>query len=77
MQAAGITSTIPLSGDASDSVILAEGYVMRPGESLISPFQAVVSPGYFEAMSMPLVRGRFFTGGLTYARRCLTTSFSS
>jgi predicted permease len=60
VQAAGITSTIPLSG-ASDSVILAEGYVMRPGESLISPFQAVVSPGYFEAMSMPLVRGRFFS----------------
>jgi predicted permease len=61
VQAAGITSTIPLSGDSSDSVILAEGYAMQKGESLISPFQAVVSPGYFEAMSMPLVRGRFFT----------------
>jgi predicted permease len=61
VQAAGITSTIPLSGDSSDSVILAEGYVMAKGESLISPFQAAVSPGYFEAMSIPLVHGRLFT----------------
>jgi predicted permease len=61
VQAAGITTNIPLSGDTSDSVILAEGYVMAQGESLISPFQARVSPGYFEAMNIPLVRGRFFT----------------
>lgn len=61
VEAAGITSTIPLSGDASDSVILAEGYVMARGESLISPFQATVSPGYFEAMSIPLKRGRYFS----------------
>ena len=61
VQAAGVTTNIPLSGDTSDSVILAEGYVMAQGESLVSPFQARVSPGYFEAMSIPLVRGRFFT----------------
>jgi predicted permease len=61
VEAAGITSTLPLTGDASDSVILAEGYVMAQGESLISPFQAAVSPGYFEAMSIPIVRGRLFT----------------
>ncbi len=60
VQAAGITSTLPLTGDSSDSVILAEGYVMAQGESLISPFQAAVSPGYFESMSIPLVRGRVF-----------------
>ncbi len=61
VQAAGITSNLPLSGDYSDSVILAEGYAMAPGESLISPFIASVSPGYFEAMSIPLKRGRLFT----------------
>lgn len=60
VQAAGLTTTIPLSGDASDSVILAEGYVMAKGESLVSPFQASVSPGYFEAMNIPLKRGRYF-----------------
>jgi predicted permease len=58
---AGATTLIPLSGNRSDSVILAEGYEMQPGESLISPMQIVVTPGYFEAMSTPLVRGRFFT----------------
>jgi predicted permease len=61
VEAAGITSSIPLSNDTSDSVILAEGYVMKPGESLIAPFRATVSPGYFEAMRIPLVRGRLFT----------------
>ena len=60
VQAAGITSNIPLSGDRSDSVILAEGYVMAQGESLISPYNASVSPGYFESMNIPLKRGRYF-----------------
>src|SRR5262249_15459354 len=61
VQAAGITSNIPLSGNTSDSVILAEGYVMAKGESLISPYQPTVSPGYFEAIRIPLKRGRYFT----------------
>src|SRR5437899_2954048 len=52
--AAGATTIIPLGGDHSDSVILAEGYVMKPGESLVSPLQVVVTPGYFEAMGTPL-----------------------
>ncbi len=60
VRAAGVTSTLPFGGNYSDSVILAEGYVMSPGESLISPFNVAVSPGYFEAMSIPLVRGRLF-----------------
>lgn len=60
---AGATTIIPLSGNHSDSVILAEGYEMQPGESITSPMQIVITPGYFEAMSTPLVRGRFFTEG--------------
>ncbi len=58
--AAGATDTIPLGDNASDSVILAEGYVMKPGESLVSPNQIVVTPGYFESMQVPLIDGRYF-----------------
>ena len=61
VEAAGIASNIPLGGNYNDSVILAEGYVMSPGESLISPYNNWASAGYFEAMSIPLKRGRFFT----------------
>jgi predicted permease len=57
---AGGTTLIPLGGNNSNSVILAEGYSMKPGEALISPSQAMITPGYFEAMSTPLVRGRYF-----------------
>lgn len=60
VQAAGVTTGIPLSGDHNDSVILAEGYQMKEKESLVSPIQSVVSPGYFEAMRIGLVRGRLF-----------------
>lgn len=58
---AGATTVIPLGGDHSDSVIFAEGYVVKPGESLISPNQVAVTPGYFESMRIALLRGRYFT----------------
>jgi predicted permease len=58
---AGVTTSLPFSGSYSDSVILAEGYQMQPGESLISPGQVSASPGYFEAMNATLIAGRYFT----------------
>jgi predicted permease len=60
VEAAGGTTTVPMSGDHSDSVIFAEGYQPAPGESLISPSQVWISPGYFEAMRTELRAGRFF-----------------
>ena len=60
VRSAGATDWIPLSGNNNDSVILAEGYQMRPGESVISPATADATPGYFETMGVTLVRGRFF-----------------
>jgi predicted permease len=56
----GLTTTMPLSGDHNDSVILADGYQMAPGESLISPSQLRVSPGYLEAMRTSVIKGRLF-----------------
>ncbi len=60
VRAAALTSTVPLSGDHNDSVVIAEGRPMKEGESLVSPNVTTVSDGYFEAMGTGLVRGRFF-----------------
>jgi putative ABC transport system permease protein len=58
--AAGASSYLPFSSDSSSSVIIPEGYVMVPGESLVSAHQLLVTPGYLEALRVPLKRGRFF-----------------
>ncbi len=57
---AGATEAIPLGGNHNDSVILVEGYQMKPGESLVSPLNISVTPGYFEALGISMVRGRSF-----------------
>jgi predicted permease len=56
----GATDTIPFGWNNNDSVILAEGHEMQPGESVISPSSVDVTPGYFEAMGAKLAKGRFF-----------------
>jgi predicted permease len=61
VEAAGGSSNLPFTGDNSSSVILAEGYQMAPGESVISPNQLRATPEFFETMRIPLQRGRFFT----------------
>src|SRR5437870_4836031 len=60
VRSAGATTGIPFGGSFDKNVILAEGYSMKPGESVIAPMQVEVSPGYFETMTTPLKRGRYF-----------------
>ncbi len=61
VESAGATTSLPFAGSYSDSVILAEGYQMQQGESLISPSQVYASEQYFEAMGVRLLGGRLFT----------------
>jgi len=58
--AAGATTSIPFGNNFVDSVITAEGYVMQPGESFLSPHSLIVTPGFFQAMKIALIRGRTF-----------------
>jgi predicted permease len=57
---AGASTTIPFDDTNNSSVIFAEGYVNKPGESLVSPSYVSVTDGWFEAMGVRLARGRFF-----------------
>lgn len=69
VEQAGFSSIIPFSGSSSDSAIIAEGYQMAPGESVISPYSVSVTEGYFETMGAKLVAGRWFNDGDIEGRR--------
>jgi predicted permease len=58
--AAGATTVVPLRGFYQSGVIIAEGYVPKPGEPAVATVRATVTPGYFEAAGTTLVRGRYF-----------------
>ena len=61
VDAVGATSFLPFSWDGSSSVVIAEGYTPAPGESVVSPSQLYVTPGYLETLRVQIKRGRFFT----------------
>jgi predicted permease len=58
IQAAGITSNIALSGFESPSTVSRER--SAPADATVVPSVVAITPGYFETMSTPLMRGRFF-----------------
>jgi len=57
---AGATDMVPLSERHSDGVVFAEGYQLKPGESVVSPLTMAATPGYFEAMGISMIEGRTF-----------------
>ena len=57
----GLTEFLPASGNNSSSAFLAEGYVPAKEGSLDLATPAGVQGDYFEAMRIPLLRGRLFT----------------
>jgi len=60
VESAGLTDSIPFGNGTSSSVITIEGYEMKPGESVRSPYRRLVSPGIFQALGIKLLRGRAF-----------------
>src|SRR6185436_12312826 len=59
--ASGGVTSLPLSGYFAWGPITIEGRTPPAGERFINADQRVVAGRYFEAMGIPLVRGRFFT----------------
>ncbi|HZF12797.1 MAG TPA: ABC transporter permease [Thermoanaerobaculia bacterium] len=58
--AAGAVQPLPLSGDAWGASFVVEGRPVRPGESEPHAEYAVATPGYFQALGIPLLAGRSF-----------------
>jgi putative ABC transport system permease protein len=57
---AGAVSILPLGGDFDTTGIGVEGHNYAPGKEP-SPERYIVTPGYFRALRIGLLRGRFFT----------------
>jgi predicted permease len=58
-ESAGLTSTLPATGEESIEAVVPDGYVNQGDQLAASPFQVIGD--YFPAMGLRLLRGRFFT----------------
>src|SRR5215471_13636653 len=57
---AGAVSTLPESGNFDHTPMKIEGRIYGPGEELVPDFYRTTT-GYFDAMSIPLLKGRCFS----------------
>ena len=65
VDSAGMVSNIPMSGEENIEGVVIENYPKpKPNETPFADFRRA-TPGYFEAMGIRLVKGRFFTEGDT------------
>ena len=60
VQQAALCAVPPLSYNEWDSTVTVEGYAAKPGEDM-NPWFNHVSPGFFEALRIPIYAGRDFT----------------
>lgn len=61
VKTAGFTSQLPLGWAGGRAAFTPEG--AAPDPTLYAANNRVITPGYFEAMRVPLIRGRFFDQG--------------
>jgi predicted permease len=61
MQYVGVTSSLPETGNESNTGFVAEGYTPPKGTSVNLAWTSQVYGDYFSALGIPLLRGRFFT----------------
>ncbi len=60
--AAGLTSTLPVSGGAGIEAFVVEGYA-SPGGNALNANSSIVTSYLFRSLGVPLLRGRFFNDG--------------
>ncbi|MBC7931091.1 MAG: ABC transporter permease [Rubrivivax sp.] len=58
--AVGLVNVLPLSGDSSSSTFFVDGRPLVTGAEKPDANHRIVSPDYFRAMGIPLMRGRAF-----------------
>ena len=58
---AALTTGLPFTGRASNNAVTVEGHALQPGGTGRAHHMSVVGGDYWQAMGIPLVRGRFFT----------------
>jgi len=61
VKSVGFASNIPIVGQRSGRLIAPEGYVKSSGEGWIIASNYLTQGNYFDAIRIPLVRGRYFT----------------
>ena len=61
VKSAGLTSFLPASGNNSNTVFVAEGYVAPKGAGMNLATLVTVEGDYLQTIGVPLLSGRFFT----------------
>ncbi len=60
VRSAGVTSTLPFAGGRTSDGFVVEGHEPDPGGVAPNAQVRLVSPGYFQTLAIPLLRGRDF-----------------